>query len=114
MLHPVAYAGWAGLLVTAINLFPIGQLDGGHVIYAIFGKKSEKIFLLGLLGLIIVTVFVNWAWILFLILVFFLARKHPPTLNDGKPLDANRRVIGFLMIVIFFLSFTPVPFLIPK
>ena len=108
-LHPVAFAGWVGLFVTAINLFPIGQLDGGHIIYSLFGKKSKnwaKYFFIFLLSLIYF-----WpSWGIWAVLLIVLTRfKSAPLLNDDVlPLKKHRK-IGYIAIVIFILTFVPVP-----
>jgi membrane-associated protease RseP (regulator of RpoE activity) len=115
MLHPVAFAGWAGLFVTALNLIPIGQLDGGHVIYSILGAKSVWVYRVLFAALVLVTVFVNPTWTLFVILLFFLVKlKHPPTLYDYEPLDKWRVILGIIMIGIFIVSFTPEPIKLPE
>jgi membrane-associated protease RseP (regulator of RpoE activity) len=110
ILHPVAYAGWVGLFVTALNLLPIGQLDGGHVVYALWGQKSNRIFKLvwGILALI--SLFYNPGWFLLIILLLFLGLKHPPPLDDMTPLDSKRKWLGIFTLTIFILSFTPIPF----
>ena len=108
-LHPVAFAGWVGLFVTAINLFPIGQLDGGHIIYSLFGKKSKnwaKYFFIFLLSLIYF-----WpSWGIWAILLIVITRfKSAPLLDDDVlPLNKHRK-IGYIAIVIFILTFVPVP-----
>ncbi len=107
-LHPVAWAGWAGLLVTALNLIPAGQLDGGHVLYVLFGKRAKAVlpFILGglaLLGLI-------WpGWWLWVLLIFFLGRVHAEPLDQITPLDPRRKLIAILGIIVFILVFVPVP-----
>lgn len=109
LLHPLAYAGWVGLLVTALNLLPIGQLDGGHVLYALLRKKS-RLFSLFFYGALLITClffFAGWLLILILLAIF---RNHPPTLNDVKPLDKKRKILGSIILIVFVLSFTPVPF----
>ncbi len=108
LLHPLAYAGWAGLFVTALNLLPIGQLDGGHVIYAMLGKHHRPVTLLALAGFAAIAVFKYPGWLLLLVLLIWFGHRHPPTL-DERPIDLKRRVVGVLMIVIFLLSFTPEP-----
>jgi membrane-associated protease RseP (regulator of RpoE activity) len=111
VLHPVAFAGWVGLFITALNLLPIGQLDGGHVVYAVFGKKrAEKIFKLAVAGMTVIILFLNPGWFLLVALILLFGFKHPPPLDDRTPLDKNRKIIGILTMVIFILSFTPVPF----
>jgi membrane-associated protease RseP (regulator of RpoE activity) len=109
VLNPVAFAGWVGFLVTMLNLLPIGQLDGGHILYAMFGKKQHRIAYLALLGLVILSFF--WmGWIIWALLGFFLLRApHPPTVLDDIPLDKKRVAIGYLCILIFILCFMPTP-----
>lgn len=109
MLHPVAYAGWAGLFVTALNLIPVGQLDGGHVTYAMFGKKSAY-FTWAFLASLGLLAFYNYSWVLFFALLVLFGRRHPAPYDDYTALDARRRKLGYLIFVIFILSFTPVPF----
>jgi membrane-associated protease RseP (regulator of RpoE activity) len=109
MLHPLAYAGWVGLLVTSINLLPIGQLDGGHVVYALFGRRSKVPAAMFYMGFLAVFLFLYMGWIL-LIILLAVFRRHPPTLNDHLPLDRKRRILGYLAFLVFLLTFTPVPF----
>jgi membrane-associated protease RseP (regulator of RpoE activity) len=109
LLHPLAFAGWAGLLVTALNLLPVGQLDGGHIVYSLFRKKSRWVsaFFYGLL--IAVCLFLYFGWFLMAV-ILLLIRKHPPTLDDDMPLDPKRKALGAFVLIVFLLSFTPVPF----
>jgi membrane-associated protease RseP (regulator of RpoE activity) len=107
--NPVAFAGWAGILVTMLNLLPIGQLDGGHIVYALLGKTQRKVALLATFALIPLGYFLWFGWYVWLVLVLLIRISHPPTLNDELPLDPKRQVIGWLAMVIFVLSFTPVP-----
>ncbi len=109
LLHPLAYAGWAGLFVTALNLLPIGQLDGGHIVYALVGKRHALVALIAAVGFGLTAVFLFPGWAPFLILLVWFGLRHPPTL-DETPIDTQRKVIGVLTLVIFALSFTPVPF----
>ena len=112
ILHPVAYAGWVGLFVTALNLLPLGQLDGGHIIYSIFGKKSKIAYYitLGILGFI--CIFINPAWTLLLVLLLVFGFNHPPPLDDISPLDKKRKLLGIGALIFCIISFTPMPFLI--
>lgn len=110
LLHPVAFAGWIGLFVTSLNLIPVGQLDGGHIAYALFGEKHfffSKV-------LIIIMVFLGlllWeGWAIWAILLLILGTRHPPVLYWEVPLDYRRKFIGWLALVIFVLTFIPVPF----
>jgi membrane-associated protease RseP (regulator of RpoE activity) len=111
LLHPMAYAGWAGLFVTALNLLPIGQLDGGHVIYSLFGyQKSREIYKLTLAAFMIVCAIWYIGWILLIVLLLLFGLKHPPSLNDYIGLDLKRKLIACLTLAIFVISFIPVPF----
>ena len=109
LVHPLAYAGWVGLFVTALNLLPVGQLDGGHIAYALFGEKSKYVYFAALGGFAVATFFFP-GWILMLLLLAFFFLRHPPTMADYIPLDRKRKILGAVMFVIFVVSFTPVPF----
>ena len=111
MLSQVAWAGWVGLLVTGLNLIPVGQLDGGHVSYVLFGQRARAFFwpvILGLLTLALVTGMTMW--IVWVALLFFLGRRHAEPLDSVTPLDSRRRLIAIITLLIFFLVFTPIPF----
>lgn len=125
----IAFAAWAGLLVTALNLFPIGQLDGGHVLYALWGKKAWNvarafvgllflwgIFLMvfadGVLGLPYSVREAGWMWLLWGGLGLLMRPEHPAPLDDVTPLDPQRRLLGYLMIVIFILILVPIPMVV--
>ena len=110
ILHPIGYAGWVGLFVTALNLLPLGQLDGGHIVYALFGKRSRTIFSITLAVMAFITIFYNPGWGFLLILIVLFGFKHPPPFDDTTPVDWRRKVIGGIMFLAFLLSFTPVPF----
>ena len=108
-LHPIALAGWVGLFVTAINLFPIGQLDGGHILYALLGKKSQiwaKFFLVFLLFLMYF--WPNWG-IWAILLLVFTRFKSAPLDNEDALLQSIHIRAGYIAIAIFFLTFIPVP-----
>jgi len=107
-LHPLALAGWVGILVTAINLLPAGQLDGGHVFRALFGERARfvsygAVILLFGLGLFYL------GWLFFAILVLFLGMRHPPPLNDITPLGTGRAIVGGLVVAILISGFVIVP-----
>jgi len=109
-IHPVAFAGWAGILVTALNLIPAGTLDGGHVIYGLFGDKARKGFpyIIGLLAIL----GIFWSgWWLWAVILFWLGRVNAQPLDQITTLDPNRRLLAFAMIIIFVLVFMPVPFM---
>jgi membrane-associated protease RseP (regulator of RpoE activity) len=110
LLHPIAFAGWVGLFVTALNLLPISQLDGGHINYALFGRRSKLVAGIAFLGLAILTAIQGFQYIIMLILLWYMGIGHPPTLNDSLDLGPARRRIGFLLWVVFVLCFTPAPF----
>jgi membrane-associated protease RseP (regulator of RpoE activity) len=106
---PVAFAGWAGLLVTALNLIPAGTLDGGHVIYSLFGERARKLFPFIWGILILFGIFWNGWWI-WAVLLLWLGRVHAEPLDQITQLDSGRRAVAVLVIVIFILTFSPVPF----
>lgn len=110
LLHPIAFAGWAGLFVTALNLLPIGQLDGGHITYALLGSASEVIFRMVLALFALVCIFHYRGWFLLIVLLIWFGYRHPPTLDPYRSLDAKRKGLAYLTFAIFILSFTPVPF----
>jgi len=108
MLHPVAYAGWVGLLVTGLNLIPAGQLDGGHLLYVLVGQNARRILpwiILALLALGMI-----WSgWWLWAFLAFMFGRVHAEPLDQITPLDPRRRAIAILGLILFIFVFTPVP-----
>jgi membrane-associated protease RseP (regulator of RpoE activity) len=110
LLHPLAWAGWSGLFVTVLNLLPIGQLDGGHVIYVLLGDKSRQLGLI-LMGIMVVLGIFLWqGWLFWALITFFLIGVgHPPPLNDLVQLDSKRRFIAYLVVIIFILLFMPSP-----
>jgi len=110
LIHPIGYAGWVGLFVTALNLLPVGQLDGGHIAYALFGRKSRAIFLIAIAVMAFITVFYNPGWLLLLILIILFGFRHPAPLDDQTPLDGKRKLMGGLAFLTLVLSFTPTPF----
>ena len=118
-LDPVALAGWAGLLVTALNLVPVGTLDGGHVAYGLFGEKARRIFPVAI-GALLALSFLpslltlslgafNFSWLLWVFILFWLGNVRTQPLDDVTPLDGKRRALGFFMLVLFILLFTPIP-----
>lgn len=111
LIHPIAFAGWAGLLVTALNLIPAGTLDGGHVVYAWFGDKAGKAFPIILAALVALGFFWN-GWWLWAIILLWLGRVHAEPLDQITSLDPPRRAIAALVLLIFLLTFSPVPFAI--
>ncbi len=109
VLHPIAFAGWVGFLVTSLNLLPIGQLDGGHISYALFGEK-HKLIAMGMIPiLIILGIFLWHGWLFWAVLVLIIGYKHPPVVYPNITLDRKRKLTGWISLAIFLLTFTPVP-----
>ncbi len=108
-LHPVARAAWVGIFATALNLLPIGQLDGGHLVYALFGER-HRILSRVVLGALVPLGFLYPAWWFWGLILFLLGRKRMPIFDD-KPLGTRRKLAAGLAAVIFLLSFMPVPIL---
>ena len=109
VMHPLAFAGWVGLFVTAINLLPAGQLDGGHVARALFGRNQFYLSWAAILLLFTMSYFYI-GWIFFAFLILMLGARHPPPLNDLTRLDPLRKLVGVAAVAILFLTFVPVPF----
>lgn len=109
-LHPVARAAWVGLFATALNLLPIGQLDGGHILYALVGEKHRLLSRLFVLALLPLGYLYWFGWILWSALLFILGTRHP-VIFDPMPLDRGRRWLAALALLIFLLCFTPSPFI---
>ena len=108
--HPVAFAAWAGLLLTSLNLMPFGQLDGGHVFYALLGRKSVPIVrCIFAVAIIAITWFQLWQWSLVLILLVLMGIAHPPTANDCVPLKPFRHCLGWATLLFVFIGFAPTP-----
>ncbi len=110
-VHPVAFAAWFGLLATVLNLFPIAQLDGGHIAYAVLGRRARTLSLAALAGLVVLT-FYSPSWLIWTVLtglMLFRLGHHPPTFDDHVPIDGTRRRFAVLAVVIFIVCFTPAP-----
>ncbi len=113
-LHPLALAGWVGIFVTAINLLPAGQLDGGHIFRALFGERARYVsygVVLFLFGIGLFTSFLGW-WF-FALFVLLTGLRHPPPLNDQSPLGARRYALGAVVIGILIAGFVLVPIAVP-
>ena len=109
-MHPTAFAGWVGFIVTAINLFPAGQLDGGHIARAVLGDRANYASYGSLLVLFLIGMFTGyWGWIIFGSLIFFLGVRHAPPLNDISPLDSKRKGLAIFAAVMLAISFVAVP-----
>jgi len=111
-LHPMAFAAWIGLLVTALNLLPVGQLDGGHITYAVFGRRAFFI-TIGAIGVGIGLCLYSYWWIVWTALLIALLSvfgwRHPPTWDEHVPLDRTRTWLALVALVVFVLCFTPAP-----
>jgi membrane-associated protease RseP (regulator of RpoE activity) len=107
-LHPVARAAWFGVLATALNLMPIGQLDGGHMLYSLLGDWHRPLTNLFIVILIPLGVFFSWSWLLWAFLLFLFARRHP-RIYDEAPLGAGRRKLGLLSLILLVVSFSLAP-----
>lgn len=109
IMHPIAWAGWVGLLVTALNLIPAGQLDGGHALYVLLGDKANRAWRFIVAVLAVLGVF--WpGWWLWVGLIFVFGRMHAEPFDQITELDTRRKVIAILIMVIFVLVFIPIPF----
>ena len=107
-LHPIARAAWVGLLATALNLLPIGQLDGGHILYAFLGERSKWLSRVFIAVLIPLGIFFAYSWLVWAALLFIFGMRHP-SIVDPYPLGRTRSWLGFAALVVFVLSFTVAP-----
>lgn len=111
MLHPMALAGWLGFFVTVLNLMPLSQLDGGHIVYAVFGRGHRKIVWVFLGVLVLLYLVSHWeGWLVWVALSVGLGLKHPPPLDDLTPLDGPRRVLALIALGLLVVLLTPRPF----
>lgn len=107
LLHPVAFAGWVGIIVTMLNLMPVAYLDGGHISRSLFNQKIHKI--VSILG-IMVTIVLGWYFMAALmVFIFLMGRSHPGALDNITPVNRNRKIIAVLILVIFILCLAPLP-----
>jgi len=107
-LHPVARGAWVGILATALNLIPIGQLDGGHILYSFAGSKHKLLSRIFIAVLVVLGIFFSHTWLVWAALLFFFALRHP-TIFDDTPLDRSRMLLGLTALVVFLLTFTLIP-----
>ncbi len=107
-LHPVARAAWVGVFATALNLLPIGQLDGGHILYSFVGEKHKLLSRIFIAALVPIGVFYWYGWLLWACLLFFFGMRHP-AIYDAGTMDAQRRKLGWVALIVFLLSFTFAP-----
>lgn len=107
-VHPVAFAGWVGIIITMLNLMPVAVLDGGHISRSIFSRKSH--YYVSILG-IIVTVLLGWYFMAMLMafFLFFLAKTHPGALDNVSKISKNRKIVAVFVVIIFILCLSPMP-----
>ncbi|MFQ5780210.1 MAG: site-2 protease family protein [Nitrospiria bacterium] len=111
-LNSVAFAGWIGFFVTSLNLLPIGQLDGGHIAYALLGPKQRYVSI-GMIFILFVLGTKGWpGWFVWAVLTTFLGVRHPPTVDEASPLTLRLQLMGWGSLLLFILTFMPVPFLV--
>ncbi|MBI4209387.1 MAG: site-2 protease family protein [Deltaproteobacteria bacterium] len=110
ILHPIAFAAWIGFLVTCLNLLPIGQLDGGHISYAIFGERHRSVSKGMVLILVALGLFTWQGWLMWGLLAMLLGIGHPPPLDPILPLNRRQKITGWVSILLFILTFIPNPF----
>ena len=108
-LHPIAWAGWGGMLVTMLNLLPAGQLDGGHIVFALLGRRWARAVTFGVIGSLIVMGFVWDGWWVWAVMIMFLASRHVPILDDVTSLTKRQKIVAILVLLFFVLLFTPMP-----
>jgi membrane-associated protease RseP (regulator of RpoE activity) len=111
-LHPMAFGAWFGLLATALNLIPIGQLDGGHISYAVLGRRSSEV-TLAMIGVALILAYTSASWIVWTVLMIGMllvfGRHHPRTFDEHEPLDRTRLALAVVALIILIVCFTPVP-----
>lgn len=111
-MHPISFAAWFGLLATAFNLFPIAQLDGGHIAYAVFGRRATYVTYAGLATAIALTLH-SRSWLIWTALIvamlYIVGAKHPPVFDEDVPLDSTRKWLAVFALIMFALCFTPAP-----
>ncbi len=110
LLHPVAFAGWIGFLVTSLNLIPVGQLDGGHIVYALFGRFHKYISGAFIVILLLLGLFAWYGWLIWASLLIILGINHPPVILWEERLSTSRKLTGIISLLIFILCFIPTPF----
>ena len=110
LLHPVAFAGWLGLFVTSLNLIPVGQLDGGHILYAVFQKAQDRLALVAVCALIALGIYGWMGWLFWALLITLIGHRHPPPLFPDVPLSRRHLVMAGISLAILILTFIPVPF----
>jgi membrane-associated protease RseP (regulator of RpoE activity) len=108
MIHPIGFAAWIGLLITGINLLPAGQLDGGHVVYALLGHRAKYVSYATIAAMAVLA-FISEMWILWVVLLFLFGRRHPPSLNESVTLKPIHYMLIFASLIILAIVFVPRP-----
>ncbi|MBI4377873.1 MAG: site-2 protease family protein [Nitrospinae bacterium] len=109
VLHPIGFAGWIGLFVTALNLLPMGQLDGGHIVYSLFKRRHKILSLITFISLFPLAYF--WqGWLFWIMAVLLFGLRHPILVDEITPLEDEDKILGIVAIIIFIITFIPVPF----
>jgi membrane-associated protease RseP (regulator of RpoE activity) len=108
LVHPVAFGAWIGLLITGINLIPAGQLDGGHIAYALFGRNARFVSWASI-GAMILLSFISEAWVIWAVMLFFFGRRHPPIIDESSPLTAAHFLLALAGLLVLILTFVPTP-----
>lgn len=109
LMNPMLMAGWWGFFITALNLLPVSQLDGGHIAYGLLGKGHRYLARAFFLAAVVLSVLTSQGYIVMLLLVLFMGLDHPPALDDLTPIGLPRQILGWATLILFFLLFTPVP-----
>jgi len=110
VLHPIGFAAWFGLFVTSLNLLPIGQLDGGHVAYALWGRRQRTL-AMAFIPILLILGYVGWpGWWLWAFMAGLWGLGHPPVIDPHVPLGRNRTIVGWIAFGVFVITFAPVPF----
>jgi Zn-dependent protease len=108
IIHPLAFGAWAGLMITGLNLIPVGQLDGGHLLYVLLGDRARRMLPWIIAGMIALSFF--WpGWLLWVVLIFFFGRVHAVPLDTVTPLSPRHRLLAWAGLILFLLIFTPIP-----
>ena len=112
-MHPMAFGAWFGLIATALNLFPIAQLDGGHISYAVFGRRSVELTYAMIAAAIGLTMFslswLVWTVLMLVVMIGMIGPHHPPTLDDDVPIGRGRLIVAGIALLILIVCFTPAP-----
>ena len=108
-LHPIGFAAWVGFFLTALNLIPVGQLDGGHISYALFGRHHRRISQVVVFALLPLGIFAWPGWLMWIVLLALLGTRHPPTVDDTVPLESRHVVLAWIALAMLVLCFTPFP-----